>query len=444
MASQRMRRAALGLAATGSIVLAACGAPTASESGTECTPAPSGEKVTLTFSSWVPGMEKTVALWNEQNPDIQVEYNQVVGGQSGTYQSYSNQIKGGSTGDLGMIEFDALPSFRLQDGLMNIGSCPGVQEAAAGYVPWAIQQVSFGEDGAVYGIPQDVGPMAMYYRKDLFEQHGIKVPTTWDEFYEAAKQVKANGGYITNFPPDGASYFAGLAWQAGAEWFDTSSGEWAVSMTDDRTMQVADYWQRMLDEQLVDTKPGLSNVHWKALDMAEEWSIIGAAWTAKLLETNAPNTAGKWAVAPLPQWEPGQQASGNWGGSVTVVFKGSKHPAEAAKFAMWAFGHPDALALNNANGGQYPATMEGQSQLPALNQPYLYFGDQVIWKVFKEAATHVDDSWEWGPTMTQTFADLGDGLSAAVNGQGTIADALRRAQEETIEAMNSQAINVAP
>ncbi len=78
-------------------------------------------KVTLSFSSWVPGMQKTVDLWNSQNPDIQVKYKQVVGGQNGTYQAYSNQLKAGNAGDLGMVEFDALPSFRVQDGLMNIG-----------------------------------------------------------------------------------------------------------------------------------------------------------------------------------------------------------------------------------------------------------------------------------------------------------------------------------
>jgi multiple sugar transport system substrate-binding protein len=79
-----------------------------------------------------------------------------------------------------------------------------------------------------------------------------------------------------------------------------------------------------------------------------------------------------------------------------------------------------------------------------LNEPYPYFGDQVIWKVFQEAAPQVDEKWQWGPTMTQTFADLGNGLSAAVNGQGSIADALKQAQDKTISTMKSQAIEVAP
>jgi multiple sugar transport system substrate-binding protein len=447
MRTHGLSRKALALVASGSMVLvAACSGGSGETAGTTgdagCQPAAAGQKVTLTFSSWVPGMQKTVDLWNKQNPDIQVEYKQVVGGPAGTYQAYANQIKAGNAGDLGMVEFDTLPSFRLQDGLLNIGNCPGIKEAAGKFVPWTIEQVSFGEPGAVYGIPQDIGPLALYYRKDLFEKNGIEVPKTWDQFYEAAKQVKAKGAFITNLPPDGTSYFAALAWQNGAKWFGNQDAKWSVSMTDGPTMQVAEYWQRMLSEKLVDTKPGLSNTQWKAMDTGQEWALIGAAWTAKLIENGAPSTAGKWAVAPLPQWTEGAAKSGNWGGSNTVVFKGSKHPAEAAKFAAWAFSDLQALELNNKNGGQFPATVEGETKLPALTQPSAYFGDQTIWKVFQDAATQVDPKWQWGPTMTQTFADLGNGLSAAVNGQSTIPDAVKQAQDKTITTMKSQGIEV--
>ncbi len=442
--SRRMCRAVVAVGTVGLLVLVAgCnGAGSEANQSVSCVPAKPGETVTLTFTSWVPGMDKTVALWNRQNPDIQVRYKQVVPGPQGTYQAYANQIKGGDTPDLGMIEFDSLPSFRLQGGIMNIGVCPGVAEARSRYLPWTMQQVAFGEPGAVYGVPQDVGPLALYYRKDLFEQAGIAVPTTWDEFYQAAKQVKAKGGLMVNFAPDGASFFAGLAWQGGGRWFSYTDTGWAVHMTDANTMRVAQYWQKMLDEKLVDAKPTLSNVQLKALDTGQEWATIGAAWTAKLVENGAPDTSGKWAVAPLPNWQSNQRVSGNWGGSTTVVFKGTKHPAEAAKFALWAFGNLDAEALNNKNGGQFPATLSGETDLPALRQTYPYFGGQVIWKVFQDAASTVDQKWQWGPTMTQTYTDLNDGLSAAVNGQATIADAVRQAQSSTIATMKALALNV--
>jgi multiple sugar transport system substrate-binding protein len=139
-------------------------------------------KVNLTFTSWIPGIEEVVDVWNTENPDIQVKVQTGPNGNSGTYQNFFNQLKAGNAPDLGQIEYDALPNFRVQDGLTDIASCEGVLDAQGDFVDWTWGQVNFGEDESVYAIPQDAGPMAMFYRADLFEANGIAVPTTWDEF----------------------------------------------------------------------------------------------------------------------------------------------------------------------------------------------------------------------------------------------------------------------
>lgn len=427
------------------LVLAACGGSGGSDdnagSGGACKPAPKGTKVTLTFTSWIPGEQATVDKWNEQHPDIHVNYKEVPGGNQGTYQAYSNQIKAKKTSDVGMIEFDNLPSFRLQGGLTNIGGCKPVQDVMSKYPDWVQQQVSFGEKNTVYGVPMDIGPMGFYYRKDLFEKAGIKVPKTWDEFYAAAKKIKSKGGVITDFPPDQPAWFTSLAWQNGAKWFTVDGDTWKVSIDDQATKQVADYWQRMIDQKLVDTVPGLNDPQYNAIASGKEWGVIGAAWTTKLISDNAPKLAGKWAVAPMPQWTAGENASGNWGGSTAVVFNNTKHPYEAAEFAAWAFSNLDALKLNNKYGGQFPASTEGQQQLPALTQGLDYYGGQKVWELFAKSSEGVDPSFQWGPTMTKTYSDLGDGIGKAVNGQGTLADALGTAQQKTVDTLKSQGLN---
>ena len=42
-------------------------------------------------------------------------------------------------------------------------------------------------NGKLYGIPFRIGSYMLYYRVDLFEKYGVKVPETWDEFLNAAK-----------------------------------------------------------------------------------------------------------------------------------------------------------------------------------------------------------------------------------------------------------------
>ncbi len=50
-----------------------------------------------------------------------------------------------------------------------------------------------GNDGHVYGIPVDYYPWAVFYRKSVFQEHGYKVPTNWDDFKSLANQMKKDG-----------------------------------------------------------------------------------------------------------------------------------------------------------------------------------------------------------------------------------------------------------
>jgi multiple sugar transport system substrate-binding protein len=447
----RNRRLSVMGAIAAVLALTACGGGGSSSSGggggaagtaAACKAAPAGQKVTITYASWVTGMDKAVALWNAKNPDIQVKLNEVVGGQSGSYQNFSNQIKAGNPPDLGQIEYDVLPSFRVQDGLTNIIGCPGIKDSKAKFLDWTWSQASFGESDAVYAVPQDTGPFGLYYRKDLFQKAGIAVPTTWEEFYQAAKKIKAKGAYIANYEYQFPAWQAALTWQNHGKWFAVSNaGKWNVDLTDPKSLEVASYWQKMLDEGLVTHVPGLGEQWYKALDSGKLWTGIAAVWTTGLMQTNVKKTAGHWAVAKLPQWKAGENSAANWGGSTAVVFKGAKHPAEAAKFALWLNTAPEALTSLVKTQGIYPAAKDG-ANLPALSKPSPYFGGQNQFDIFKSAANAVDPNWIWGPSMTQTYADLTNGFGQAVTGKGTIDQALKTAQQKTIQTLKSQSIEV--
>lgn len=413
-----------------------------SGAGTEAAPCQASDgPVELSFTTWVPGMDKVIDLWNQKNPDIKVSYQGGPSGNAGTYQNFFNQIKAGNAPDLGQVEYDALPNFRVQDGLENIASCEGVADAQDQFVDWTWGQVTFGEQDSVYAIPQDSGPMAMYYRADLFEQAGIKVPTTWEEYAAAAEQIKAQGSYITNFPKSDVNWFAGMVWQNGGQWFANDGQNWDVTLTSPESEQVGTYWQDLLSKNLVSTLPSFSDEWNASFNEGQQWTWVAAVWGATTLSTGAPDTAGKWAVAPMPQWEDGGTAAGNWGGSSTAVLKGSEHPAEAAKFALWLNTDPEALALANQLGGLYPAAKSATS-LDAFAGGVDFYGGQKIYDVFANASANVNPDFTWGPTMTQTYTDVSDGFGAAIGGSGTLMDALQNGQQKTIDSLKSQSIPV--
>jgi multiple sugar transport system substrate-binding protein len=437
------RAVATGVALLTALALAGCAGGGSTGGGGDaaaCTPA-DGD-VTLEFTSWIPGIEDVVATWNEQNPDIQVEVQTGPNGNSGTYANFFSQLEAGNAPDLGQIEYDALSSFRVQDGLENLAACEDVVAAEADFIPWTWGQVTLGTSDGVYGVPQDSGPMALFYRADLFEQNGIEVPTTWDEYKEAAVKVREAGGYITNFSTADINQFAGFVWQAGGDWFTNDGDAWTVDLTGEQSTTVADYWQELLDEDLVATYPAWTEEWNNAYNSGEVWTWNSAVWGANSIASGAPDTAGNWAVAPSPQWAAGEQSSGNWGGSSVAVFKGSEHVYEAAKFALWLNTSDEALTALNESANIYPATTAGLS-LPSLQEGVEFYGGQKIYDVFAEAAEQVNPDFVWGPTMTQTYADVSDGFQSAVTGRGTLLEALESAQASTISTLEAQSIPVA-
>ncbi len=440
---QHSKKKTAAILAISALALAGCSSGT-SDSDTDTTDAaacaPADGDVTLEFTTWVPGMEDVVELWNAENPDIQVKVQTGPNGNGGTYQNFFNQIKAGDAPDLGQVEYDALPNFLVQDGLEDLSACEDVVAAEADFVDWTWGQVTLGTDG-IYGIPQDSGPMALFYRADLFEANGIPVPTTWDEYRDAAVKIREAGGYITNFSQSDINQFAGFAWQNNAQWFASDDAGWDVTLTGDATTAVADYWQGLIDDDLVSTVPAWTDEWNNAYNSGDAWTWPSAVWGANSIASGAPDTAGKWAVAPLPQWEAGDTAAGNWGGSSTAVLKGSEHLYEATKFALWLNTSDEAITALAESASLYPATKDGLD-LPVFADGVEFYDGQKIYDVFSAAALEVSPDFAWGPTMTQTYADVSDGFKAAVSGDGTLADALAAGQTATIDALKAASIPV--
>lgn len=52
---------------------------------------------------------------------------------------------------------------------------------------------AFTYEGKVYGIPNGVDILATYYNVDMFKEHNLEVPTTWDEFLACCETLKNAG-----------------------------------------------------------------------------------------------------------------------------------------------------------------------------------------------------------------------------------------------------------
>ena len=417
------------------LMLAACGG--SSTSGSSSTTASSGP-VNLTYWSWIPGMDKQVALFNQTHSNIHITLNNVGSG-SVEYDKLFTAIKANNEPDLSQIEFQTLPQFETTGSLDELTQY-GANASKSLFPSWMWNQVSL--NNGVYAIPQDGGPMALYYREDIFKKYNLPVPTTWVQFADDAAKLHAADpkAYITDFPPKNPGWFAGLVWQNGGNMFSTSGQSWKVTINNPQALQVASYWQDLISKKLIKTDPDFTNSWYSDLQSGTLATWISAAWGNGILKQNAPQSAGKWSVAPLPQWQAGQDISSNWGGSTTVVFKSTKHPQQASVFAQWISGNEQSAEMEFSTGA-YPALLSALSS-STVNSPQPFFGNQVINQVFSDSAKQVNINFQWGPSMVQVYNDMGDNFANAANGKGTLSDGLNAVQQSTVTYMKSQGFSV--
>lgn len=430
-------RLAVVAAAASTAVLAGCSSPAPSSDASKASCEPAKGKVTLQYWNTVPGMDKVVDLWNKKNPDIQVEMKNISNDQYGTI---GNALKAGKAPELAQVGYDELPFLRTQDAFVDASACKDATAAKSKFVPWTWSQASFGGTG-VFAMPQDTGPMALFVRSDIFKQHGLAIPKTWDDYAaDAQKLHKADPKLsITFFDPNNAEAFNGLLWQNNAEMYKYSSDKWQVSVESAQSKQVADYWQKLIDAKLVRTDLAHGSTQmYTAYQKNQIASYVGAAWGYSMFRDNLPDQAGKWSIVPMPTWG-SSPASGDWGGSTVAFMKGNKHLYESVKFNAWLNTDPEALALENKLGGLYPAATAGAS-LPALSEGVPYYNNEKIFDVFAESSKNIDTDFSWGPTQKTVNLSLQDAMAKAAAGSGTLTDALSAAQATALKSMKDQAI----
>ncbi|MEU1709919.1 extracellular solute-binding protein [Streptomyces sp. NPDC005706] len=419
----------------GATTLAACGS---SDGDAKAESGP----VSLTYWTWAPGMDKVVDLWNKgpgKKEHITVTVKKQASGDA-LVTKILTAHKARKAPDLVQAEYQALPTLVSNDALADISEDVGDIKGKFAGVVW--QQATLGTD-AVYAVPQDIGPMMFYYRADLFKEYGLKVPTTWEQFAETARALrrKAPDKYLTTFSANDSGLFAGLAQQAGAKWWTTSGDKWKVSIDDAATQKVAKFWGGLVKEGAIDNQPMYQPAWNKALDTGKQIAWVSAVWAPGTLTTAAPDTKGKWAMAPLPQWSLDQEATGSWGGSSTAVTTDSAHRAAAAEFAAWL--NTDGAALNALakEGGIYPASTSAQLS-GAFSNPPAFFSNQADFYTKAAGIAKTTAPSAWGPNVNVAYATFNDAFGAAAKNKSDFAAALNTMQDATVADLKKQGFGV--
>ncbi|MFG2825141.1 ABC transporter substrate-binding protein [Kitasatospora sp. NPDC048365] len=394
--TSRPRRAAVlatAALATSALLLTACSSGTKSGSDSNSSAA-GGEKITLTVGDFGTFGYKEAGLYDEYmaaHPNITIKYETTQDGQKYWDALTTHLASNSGLADIQAVEvgYIAQATNTLGDKFTDLSKVEGVN--AGNWLPWKSKQATTAK-GSLIGLGTDIGPMAICYRTDLFQQAGLPTDRAevaklwqgdWSKFVEAGKtyQAKAPAG---TFFTDSASGLFNAALSAQAEQYSDASGK--LVYKDSPGVKKA--WDLAVSASQAKISAGLRQFQdpWNAaFANAKFATVVCPSWMTGIISKYSGDSGkGKWDVAAPP-------VASNWGGAFLTVPKAGKHQKEAAALAAWLTA-PEQQAKVFTKVGNLPSTVGGLQQPAVQSAKQEYFNNAPTGQIFAAAAQSITPS----------------------------------------------------
>ncbi|WP_420813877.1 ABC transporter substrate-binding protein [Phytoactinopolyspora endophytica] len=431
MSTYRHRTVAtIALAGALTLFLASCGSDDDSGSGDSDVDleATLDEGGSLTVWAWEPTLDQVVDDFEAEYPEVEVD---LVNAGTGDehYTALNNAISAGSgVPDAAQIEYFALPEYALQEYVTDLTEF-GAEELEGTFTPGPWGSVHQGD--AIYGLPMDSGPMAMFYNQEVFDTYDVEVPATWDEYIDAARALQeADPNVYIGSDAGDAGFTTSILWQAGAHPYQVDGTDVTIDFTGEETTRFAETWQQLIDEDLVSDIPGWTDEWYQGLADGTIATLNTGAWMPANLESGVSAASGDWRVAPLPQWEEGGTASAENGGSSLAVPEASENKALAYAFIEYA--NAGDGVQTRLDQGAFPATSAHLESEEFLSREFEYFGGQQANEIFAESAANVVEGWTYLPFQVYANSIFNDTVGQAYISGTTLNEGLLAWQDASI------------
>ncbi|MCM3111050.1 ABC transporter substrate-binding protein [Lederbergia lenta] len=384
----------------------------------------SGGQIELTMWLWPGmGMDDYIKEYEELNPNIKIKVQEAE--YSDHHQNLLTTLGAGSGApDIAGVESGYIEKFKENSkhffNLLDYGAADIKDE----YLEWRWREASTNDGSVVLGIPTDVGPMAMAYRVDIFEEAGLPTDpdevsaqlSTWEDYIEAGRKLKeATGKNMFNHVAD---LYAAAREQGEKQYYDDDG-----TLIIENSELIKNAWDYSVEAMDIHNNTERGTTEWSASLAAGDFATVFLPpWMLQNIKSDAPDTAGLWNIALMPG------GSGNWGGSLLTLPAQGKHPQEAYEFIKWLMSAETQLKIFQKSGN-FPSTPSIYEEPDVQNLADDFFNRDDLGAIFSEAAEKVKYVYR-GPDTGTINTIMGDALITIADGQEQADDAWDKAMEE--------------
>jgi cellobiose transport system substrate-binding protein len=389
-------------------------------------------KVVITMGLFgVMGMKETGLLeqYEKENPGVDIQA-EIAGDEVTYYTALQTRLAAGN----GLKDIQGIEIARAKeitetqaDKFADFSGMAGTDH----FLPWKESQISTA-DGKVLGLGTDIGPMAVCYRKDYFEQAGLPTDREevgklwagdWSKYVEVGRTFKKDfkGGKVA-FTDSASGLFNAIVYGYPEQYYNEKG-----DLIYDKNPAVKEAWDLAADaaEEGLTAKlrqfqpgwdPGLANGTF-ATAVCPAWML------SHISEKAGEANKGKWDVARAPK-------GANWGGSFLGVIEKSPVKEEAQKLVAWLTA-PEQQARIFREIGNIPSSQEALENDDVKNAKSEYFSNAPIGEIFGAAAQEIPDEQVLGRKDGAIKDTFSQGL--ALVEQGTSRDKAWDTTAERIE-----------
>ncbi|HSB72952.1 MAG TPA: sugar ABC transporter substrate-binding protein [Candidatus Methylomirabilis sp.] len=294
------------------------------------------------------------------------------------------------------------------------------------------QRQMFTYKGKAYGIPLSSNIMMCAYRKDLFDQEGIKVPAlgtsfTYTDWTNIVKRLTKNGQKGTSFNTQAmqvpSENWGNVMLSAGGRWFDEKLNP---TLNSKEGVLAADWLRELLVKYAPKDVLRYTNVETNEAMMSGQVVTQTMQWASRIPmieDKEKSKVVGKvrWTTLPFAGWVSSRKIglAANDGWCISIP-KASKHQKEAFDFAVWCVTKEKQTRF--INEFQVPPTRSSVFDRPDLHKRFVWLP---VMKVQLENSHDFPVIPEWSEILEKVGAEIHAGWA----GQVTMAKALERSNE---------------